>query len=98
MRRGMEQARRGVAAVTLLLAAGVAAAQGFPSKTIRLVSGVTPGSASDAPFSGTCRTSMPAEMRKRSRFMCVELPIPAEEAMSPPGFALAAATRSATVL
>ena len=47
MRRGMEQARRGVAAVTLLLAAGVAAAQGFPSKTVRLVSGVTPGSASD---------------------------------------------------
>jgi tripartite-type tricarboxylate transporter receptor subunit TctC len=30
-----------------LLAAGAAAAQGFPSKTIRLVSGVSPGSASD---------------------------------------------------
>jgi tripartite-type tricarboxylate transporter receptor subunit TctC len=30
-----------------LLAAGTAAAQGFPSKTIRLVSGVSPGSASD---------------------------------------------------
>jgi tripartite-type tricarboxylate transporter receptor subunit TctC len=30
-----------------LVAAGTAAAQGFPSKTIRLVSGVSPGSASD---------------------------------------------------
>jgi tripartite-type tricarboxylate transporter receptor subunit TctC len=30
-----------------MLASGIAAAQGFPSKTIRLVSGVTPGSASD---------------------------------------------------
>ncbi|HSD44925.1 MAG TPA: tripartite tricarboxylate transporter substrate binding protein [Burkholderiales bacterium] len=35
-----------VVLVSLLLAAGVAA-QGFPSKTIRLVSGVSPGSASD---------------------------------------------------
>jgi tripartite-type tricarboxylate transporter receptor subunit TctC len=35
-----------VALVSLLLAGGVAA-QGFPSKTIRLVSGVSPGSASD---------------------------------------------------
>jgi len=47
MRRGAEHFCRSLAAVTLLLAAGVAAAQGFPSKTIRLVSGVTPGSASD---------------------------------------------------
>jgi tripartite-type tricarboxylate transporter receptor subunit TctC len=30
-----------------VLASGIAAAQGFPSKTVRLVSGVTPGSASD---------------------------------------------------
>ena len=30
-----------------LLAAGTVAAQGYPSKTIRLVSGVSPGSASD---------------------------------------------------
>lgn len=47
MRRGMEHFCRGLAAATLLLWAGVTAAQGFPSKTIRLVSGVTPGSASD---------------------------------------------------
>ena len=47
MQRGMEQFCRGLATVTLLLWAGVAAAQGFPSKTVRLVSGVTPGSASD---------------------------------------------------
>jgi tripartite-type tricarboxylate transporter receptor subunit TctC len=47
MRRGMEHFCRGLAAVTLLLWAGIAAAQGFPSKTVRLVSGVTPGSASD---------------------------------------------------
>jgi tripartite-type tricarboxylate transporter receptor subunit TctC len=43
----MEHFCRGLAAVTLLLWAGAAAAQGFPSKTVRLVSGVTPGSASD---------------------------------------------------
>jgi len=30
-----------------MLASGIASAQGFPSKTVRLVSGVTPGSASD---------------------------------------------------
>lgn len=47
MRRGMKRFCRGLAAATLLLWAGVTAAQGFPSKTIRLVSGVTPGSASD---------------------------------------------------
>jgi tripartite-type tricarboxylate transporter receptor subunit TctC len=35
------------AAATLLVCAGAAAAQTFPNKTIRLVSGVTPGSASD---------------------------------------------------
>src|SRR5258708_7848156 len=38
---------------------------------------------------------MPAEIRKRSRFMCVELPIPAVVATSAPGFALAAATITA---
>ena len=30
-----------------MLASGIAAAQTFPSKTVRLISGVTPGSASD---------------------------------------------------
>jgi tripartite-type tricarboxylate transporter receptor subunit TctC len=43
----MEHFCRGLAAATLVLWAGVTAAQGFPSKTVRLVSGVTPGSASD---------------------------------------------------
>ena len=47
MHRGMELFCRCIAGITLLLWAGVAAAQGFPSKTVRLVSGVTPGSASD---------------------------------------------------
>jgi len=47
MRIGMEHFSRGLAAAALLLWAGVTAAQGFPSKTVRLVSGVTPGSASD---------------------------------------------------
>jgi tripartite-type tricarboxylate transporter receptor subunit TctC len=47
MRREIEPVLRCMTAVTLLLVAGIAAAQGFPSKTIRLVSGVTPGSASD---------------------------------------------------
>jgi tripartite-type tricarboxylate transporter receptor subunit TctC len=47
MRRGMEHFCRGLTVVMLLLWAGVAAAQGFPSRTVRLVSGVTPGSASD---------------------------------------------------
>ncbi len=41
---------------------------------------------------------MPEAMRKRSRFMCVELPMPAEVATSFPGFALANATSSATLL
>ncbi len=47
MCREIERFLRCITAVTLLLGAGVAAAQGFPSKTVRLVSGVTPGSASD---------------------------------------------------
>ena len=47
MRIGMEHFCRGLAAATLVLWAGVTAAQGFPNKTVRLVSGVTPGSASD---------------------------------------------------
>jgi len=38
--------RRGAFAA-VLLASGLALAQGFPSKTVRLVSGVSPGSASD---------------------------------------------------
>ena len=38
----------GAVLVAAMLASGVAAAQGFPSKTVRLVSGVTPGSASDS--------------------------------------------------
>src|SRR5258705_11657263 len=33
--------------VAAMLVSGIAVAQGFPSRTIRLVSGVTPGSASD---------------------------------------------------
>ena len=33
--------------VAAMLASGIAAAQTFPSKTVRLISGVTPGSASD---------------------------------------------------
>jgi tripartite-type tricarboxylate transporter receptor subunit TctC len=36
-----------LAALVLALASGAVAAQGYPSKTIRLVSGVSPGSASD---------------------------------------------------
>lgn len=47
MRTGMEPFCRGVTAVALVLWAAIATAQGFPSKTVRLVSGVTPGSASD---------------------------------------------------
>ena len=47
MRREIERFLRCVATVTLLFGAGAVAAQGFPSKTVRLVSGVTPGSASD---------------------------------------------------
>ena len=39
--------KRLIAFVAVLVAAQLAAAQGFPSKTIRLVSGVSPGSASD---------------------------------------------------
>ncbi len=39
--------RRLVASFALLVASAFAAAQGYPSKTIRLVSGVSPGSASD---------------------------------------------------
>jgi len=47
MRGAMRTYRRALAAATLLLWASIAGAQGFPSKTVRLVSGVTPGSASD---------------------------------------------------
>jgi len=54
--------------------------------------------ASALPLVGTLRNSMPAARRKRSRFMCVELPMPALLATSWPGFAFAAATRSATLL
>jgi tripartite-type tricarboxylate transporter receptor subunit TctC len=39
--------RKCVLAALLLALAGAAGAQGFPSRTVRLVSGVTPGSASD---------------------------------------------------
>ena len=39
--------RNWIAAALALLVPALAAAQGFPSKTIRIVSGVTPGSASD---------------------------------------------------
>lgn len=38
---------RCLCAVALLIGTGAALAQGFPSKTVRLISGVTPGSASD---------------------------------------------------
>src|SRR5882724_11701588 len=47
--------------------------------------------ASALPLVGTLRNSMPAASRKRSRFMCVELPMPALLATSWPGFAFAAA-------
>ncbi len=47
MRRETKQFLKGLMAAALVLGAGVAAAQSFPSKTIRLVSGVSPGSASD---------------------------------------------------
>jgi tripartite-type tricarboxylate transporter receptor subunit TctC len=39
--------RKTLLLLTLLLSASLAAAQGFPSKTVRFISGVTPGSASD---------------------------------------------------
>ncbi len=44
----MRKSRLSAVLAAAMLASGVAAAQGFPSKTIRLVSGVTPGSASDS--------------------------------------------------
>ena len=47
MNTTMRLARRGLVAAALLLLSGMVSAQGFPNKTIRLVSGVTPGSASD---------------------------------------------------
>ena len=47
MHGGTEHCGRVLTAVALLLCAGIAGAQGFPSRTVRLVSGVTPGSASD---------------------------------------------------
>ena len=59
---------------------------------------ITSVSASDTPFVGMLMTSMPAEKRKRSKFMCVALPVPAFEQMMPPCFFFAAATRSATLL
>src|SRR5438034_1286355 len=50
--------------------------------------------ASALPLVGTLRNSMPAASRKRSRFMCVELPMPALVATSRPGFAFSATTRA----
>ena len=47
MNREMKLFCGGLIAAVLLLWTGIAAAQGFPSRTIRLVSGVSPGSASD---------------------------------------------------
>ena len=47
MNTTMRLARRCLVAAALLLLSGMVSAQGFPNKTIRLVSGVTPGSASD---------------------------------------------------
>ena len=47
MNTTMRLARRCLVAGVLLLLSGMVGAQGFPNKTIRLVSGVTPGSASD---------------------------------------------------
>jgi tripartite-type tricarboxylate transporter receptor subunit TctC len=47
MNRRIEPFCRWAAAAVLLAASAIAAGQGFPSKTVRLVSGVTPGSASD---------------------------------------------------
>jgi tripartite-type tricarboxylate transporter receptor subunit TctC len=47
MSTGKARLCRGLAAVIVSLWVGIAFAQGFPSRTIRLVSGVSPGSASD---------------------------------------------------
>jgi tripartite-type tricarboxylate transporter receptor subunit TctC len=47
MKTGISFFRCGLAAVMLSLWVGIAFAQGFPSRTVRLVSGVSPGSASD---------------------------------------------------
>ena len=55
-------------------------------------------SASEGPLVWTFRTSIPAENRKRSKFMWVALPTPASEQASLPGCAFAAATKSATLL
>ena len=53
--------------------------------------------ASGVPLYGMWTASMPACMRKISAFMCVALPTPALAKFRLPGFALAAATRSACV-
>ena len=55
-------------------------------------------SASGVPLYGMWTTSMPAASRNFSALMCVPLPVPAEPKLSAPGFAFAAAIRSATVL
>src|ERR1043166_4235119 len=55
-------------------------------------------SASGMPLKGTCTTSIPAMERNISPAKCVPLPTHAEEKLSCPGFAFAAATRSETLL
>src|SRR6185436_19686285 len=59
---------------------------------------ITSVSASDTPLVWMLMTSMPAEKRKRSKFMCVALPMLASEQTSLPGCAFAAATKSLTSL
>ena len=50
------------------------------------------------PLNGTCTAATPALSRKRSALKCDADPTPGEEKLNAPGFALAAATRSRTVL
>src|SRR6516225_112122 len=54
--------------------------------------------ASGLPLKGTCTATIPALAKKRSALIWTPLPTPAEAKLSEPGLALAAATRSPTVL
>ena len=53
--------------------------------------------ASGPPLNGTCTACTPALARKRMALRWVAVPTPAEPKFIAPGFALAAATKSATV-
>ena len=59
---------------------------------------ITSVKASFGPRNGMCWASMPALRRKRSAARCETEPMPAEAKFMAPGFALAAAMRSAAVL